>query len=114
MKESIIKATWQERIQICQNQKQGVALRLNSGFVLVCRCAKQGCPKARGNLYKVTLCPPGTPDLVLITNAVWMETKKTGGKQEPDQIKFEEMATLMGMPYLCPDTTDTSELEAIL
>jgi hypothetical protein len=109
--ESVIKATWQDRLQICQNQGQGVWLRLNSGFILPCRFALK-CPKAK--LYKVDLAPKGTSDLVLIQKAIWIETKKTGEGQNNNQIKFEELVTGMGMPYLCPDSTDTSQLEEIL
>jgi len=50
----------------------------------------------------------GISDYIIVKNGVtvYLEAKKPGGKQSPDQIKFEDDIVSHGGIYLCVDSLD--------
>lgn len=100
--ESSILTACLEWLQVMENMGRIAWVdRLNSGELYI---------KRPSGWQKIRLCRGGTPDAFFIqTNGkvVWIETKIEGGRLEPEQIKFKNMAEGCGQLYWVINDTDS-------
>ena len=105
MTEDEVQRAGLDYLQYLMNQGKLWFTRLNSGEAFV---------KKGGKYYKISLCPPGTADAIVIRpvecqcngmicdriNVLFPEFKSKTGKQSPAQKAFQAMVEAQGYRYV--------------
>jgi hypothetical protein len=99
-KESDLKSSIANYLQILENQGSLWYERLNSGELLVLN--------KDGSKRMVNLCRKGTADFITIvrSHVIFIETKSKTGKQSPEQKEFQSKVESVGALYWLVDDFD--------